>query len=96
LHVKWAHLLFLESNTNIGRLDTHHNKHWPGRNNTKRRCHVCSARVVTRTVMFRCVTCDVALCVDQNCFADYHTKEKQLIIHFCPSSCKQLKPQPQC
>jgi len=41
-----------ESNTNIGRLDTRHNKHWSGRNPTKRRCRVCSARGVTRTVMF--------------------------------------------
>jgi hypothetical protein len=57
--------------TNIGRLDTRHNKHWPGRNPTKRRCRVCSAR----GVMFKCVKCDVALCVDRSCFADYHTKD---------------------
>jgi len=31
---------------NIARLDTRHNKHWPGRSYTKRRCHVCSARGV--------------------------------------------------
>ena len=61
--------------TNIGRLDTRHNKHWPGRNPTKRRCRVCSARGVMRTVMFKCMKCDVALCVDRSCFADYHTKD---------------------
>ena len=38
------------------------------------RCRVCSARGVTRTVLFKCVKCDVALCVDRSCFEDYHTK----------------------
>jgi len=31
-----------QSSTNIGRLDTSHNKHWPGRSQTKRRCCVFS------------------------------------------------------
>jgi hypothetical protein len=35
------------------------------------RRHVCSARGVTRTVLFKC---DVALCVDRSYFEDYHTK----------------------
>ena len=48
------------ASTNIGRLDTSHNKHWPGRNPTKRRCRLCSAWGVTRKVMFRFVKCDVA------------------------------------
>ena len=64
-----------QTSTNIGRLDTRHNKHWPARNPTQRRCRVCSARGVTRSVNFNCVKCDVALCVDRNCFADYHTKD---------------------
>ena len=63
------------ASSNIGRLDTRHGKHWPGRNPTKRRCRVCSARGITRTVMFKCIECDVALCVDRNCFADYHTMD---------------------
>jgi hypothetical protein len=63
------------ASANTSRLDTRHNKHWPGRNMTKRRCRVCSARGVTRTVMSKCVKCDVALCVDRTCFADYHTKD---------------------
>jgi hypothetical protein len=62
------------ASTNIGRLDTCHNKHWQVHNPTKRRCRLCSARGVTRTVMFKCVKCDVALCVDRNCFTDYNTK----------------------
>jgi len=61
--------------TNIGRLDTRHNKHWPARNPTQRRCRVCSARGMTRSVKFNCFKCDVELYVDRNFFADYHTKE---------------------
>jgi len=60
--------------TNIGRLYTRHNKHWSSCNPTKRRCRSCSARGVTQTVMFKCVKCDVALCVNRNCFANYDTK----------------------
>jgi hypothetical protein len=56
------------ASTHIGRLDTRHNKHWPDCNPMRRRCRVCSA------VMFKCVRCDVALCVDLTCFADYHIK----------------------
>ena len=59
---------------NTGWLDTRHNKHWPGRSNTKHRCRVCSVGGVKWMVIFRCVKCDVALCVDRNCFEDYHTK----------------------
>jgi hypothetical protein len=33
------------ASTNIGRLDTRHNKHWPDCNPTRWRCRVCSARV---------------------------------------------------
>jgi len=57
------------------RLDTRHNKKWPGRNPNKRRCRVCSERVVTRTVRSKCVKCDVALCMDRACFTDCHTKD---------------------
>ena len=62
------------ASTNIGRLDTNHNTHWPTRNHPKARCRVCSARGVRREVVFKCVKCDVVLCVDWNCFEDYHTK----------------------
>jgi hypothetical protein len=57
-----------QTSTNIVRLDTRHNKHWPSRNPTQWHCRVCSARGVTRSVKFRCVKCDVALCVDRNFF----------------------------
>jgi hypothetical protein len=59
------------ASNNIRRLDTRHNKHWPGRNNTNQeRCRVCSEEGMTRTMMFKCVKCDVVLCVDRNCFAE--------------------------
>jgi hypothetical protein len=62
-----------QSSTNIGRLDTCHNKHWPGRSQTKRRCRVCSSGGVKRSVIYKCVECDVGLCVDRECFQNYHT-----------------------
>jgi len=62
------------ASSNIRRLDTRHNKHWPGRNHMQRRCCVCSARGVTRTVLFKYFKCDMALCVDRSCFEHYHTK----------------------
>jgi len=64
----------VQAPTHISRLDTSHNKHWPGQNLTKRRCRVCSAGGVKRTIIFRCFKCDVALCVDRICTQDYHTK----------------------
>ena len=63
------------ASTNIRRLDTRHNKHWPGRNTKQRRCSLCSARGVTRTVVFKCIKCDAALCVDRSFFENYHTKK---------------------
>jgi len=54
------------ASTNIGRLDTRHNKHWPGRNPKQGHCRMCSVRGVTRTMLFKCVKCDVALCVDRS------------------------------
>jgi hypothetical protein len=63
--------------TNIGRLDKTHNKQWPTWNYPKGRCRVCSARGVKRVrrgVVNKCVKCDVARCVDRNCFDDCQTK----------------------
>ena len=52
------------ASTNIRRLDTRHNKDWPGCNSKQRRCRMCSARGVMRNVLFKCVKCEVTLCVD--------------------------------
>jgi len=63
------------ASTNIGRLDTRHNKHnKPDGNPKQRRCCLWSARGVTQTMVFKCVKCDVGLCVDRSCFEDSHTK----------------------
>ena len=59
---------------NTRRLDTRHNKHWPGRSNTKCRCCMWSVEGVKRTVIYRRVKCDMVLCVDRKFFEDYHTK----------------------
>ena len=52
-----------QASSNVGRLDTRH-EHWPGRSETKCWCRVCSTEGVKRTVIFRCVKCDMVLCVD--------------------------------
>jgi hypothetical protein len=62
------------ASTNMRRLDRRHNKHWPRRNPKQPQCCIRSARGVTRTVLSKCVKCDVALCVDRSCFEHYHTK----------------------
>jgi len=81
---------------NIGRLETHHNKHWPGRNLKQRPCRICSARGVTPPMLLKCVKHDMALCEDRSCFEDYPTK-KPLIKHlFDHAPFKMLVPRPQC
>jgi len=64
-----------QTSANIRRLDTRHNKHWPGCNHKQRRRRVCSERGMTRTTVLKCVKCDMALIVDQSCFEHYHTKK---------------------
>jgi len=83
------------ASTNIRRLDTCHSKHWPGHNHKQGRCRMCLARGVTRTMVFKCLECDMALCVDRSYFEDYDTKND--IRHlFVRSACKLLEPRPQC
>jgi hypothetical protein len=60
----------------VSRLDTTGgNKHWPVLSN-QLRCRVCSACRVTRKVSAKCQKCEVGLCVDKNCFLEYHTKTR--------------------
>jgi hypothetical protein len=54
-----------QSSAIIARLDTRHNKHLPGRSQTKRRCRVCSAGGVKRSYVYKCVEYDVGHCVDR-------------------------------
>jgi len=65
-------------------------------NPKQRRCRMCSVRDVTQTVLFKCVKCDVALCVDRSCFEDYHTKKQPLRHLFVRSPWKLLQPRPEC
>jgi hypothetical protein len=82
------------ASSNIGSLDTRHNKHWPGRNLKSSRCRVCSPRGVTRTVVFKRVNCDVAICVDRSFFEDYLTKNTYKIF-FVRASWKLLESRPE-
>jgi len=84
------------ASNNTGRLDTRQNKHWPGCSNTKRWCRVCSLGGMKRTVIFRCVKCDVALCVDRNCFGDYHTKTNLWYIYSSVLRTNSWSLWPQC
>jgi len=81
---------------NTGRMDTRHNKLWPGRSNMKRLCRVCSLGGMKRTVIFRCVKCDMALCVDRNCFEDYHTKTNLWYIYSSVLHTSRSRLWPQC
>ena len=78
---------------NICRLDTLHNKNWPGWG-TKWWCRMCSSRSITPKVRSKCVKCDIMLCVDWNCFTEYHTNGQLLEHLFIHPPYKQLKPVP--
>jgi len=59
--------------TNVLRLKSRHNKHWPAKSSTNLRCRVCSSRGQRKRTVYMCARCDVGLCVVP-CFAEYHTK----------------------
>ena len=84
-----------QSSTNIGRLDTSHNKHWPGRSQTKPRCHVFSRGREAKCHIQICEVWRGALC-SPRVFPELSYKA-QLIRHlFLRPPYKQLKPRPQC
>jgi len=60
--------------TQVRRLEERDRKHWPIPSATRKRCHACSAKDVTRNVSLICEKCDVALCCDTTCSWDHHTK----------------------
>jgi len=83
------------ASTNIRRLDTRHNKHWPGCNHKQWRCCMYLARGVTPTVPFKCVKWRGALCGPKLFWRLPH--QKPLIRHlFFRSLCKLLKTRPHC
>ena len=58
--------------TNVVRLESHHNQHWPAKSSTKLRCHLCSFHGQRKGTVYKCTRCDMGLCVVP-CFAEYHT-----------------------
>ena len=60
--------------TQVVRLQDRGRKHWPLPYARRRRCRLCSARGVNKIVSVKCQRCDVALCVNRKCFADYNTQ----------------------
>jgi len=58
--------------TNVLRLESRHNKHWPAKSSSNLCCRVCSCGQRKCTV-YMCARCDMGLCVVP-CFAEYHTK----------------------
>lgn len=48
-------------------------RHFP-KDSTRRRCHLCGLRKITRRTSYICSTCDIPLCVTP-CFEEYHTRQ---------------------
>ena len=57
--------------SNIMRLESRHNQHWPAKCSLLR-CRLCSAHGVRKSTAYKCAKCDVGLCVVP-CFGVYHT-----------------------
>jgi len=49
--------------TNVLRLESRHNKHWPAKSSTHLRCCVCSSRGQRKRTVYKCARCDMGLCV---------------------------------
>lgn len=47
--------------------------HWPLNGKNRRRCVVCHKNGVQRRSTVICKKCNVALCIDKDCFGKYHT-----------------------
>jgi len=59
--------------TNVVRLESCHNQHWPAKSPSQFRCRLCSSRGLRKGTVCKCARCDVGLCWAP-CFAEYHTK----------------------
>ncbi|KAG8179718.1 hypothetical protein JTE90_006623 [Oedothorax gibbosus] len=46
--------------------------HWPCKTNNRRRCAMCSVKGIQRRSNVICKFCNVALCIDTNCYEEYH------------------------
>ena len=58
--------------TNVVRLESHHNQHWPAKTSTHLHCHLCSSRGQRKGTVYKCTRCDVGLCMVP-CFVEYYT-----------------------
>ena len=47
--------------------------HWPFNGKNRRRCVVCHKNGLQRRSTVICKKCDVALCIDKDCFAEFHS-----------------------
>ena len=59
--------------TNVLRLESRHNKHWPVKSSTYLQCCLCSSRGQRKRTVYKYTRCDVGLCMVP-CFKEYHTK----------------------
>ena len=59
--------------TDVVRLESCHNQHWPAKLSTKLCCCVCSSRGHRKGTTYKFARCDVGLCVVP-CFVEYHTR----------------------
>ena len=57
--------------TNVMRLESHYNKHWPVKSSTQLCCCLCSSRSQRKGAVYKCARCDVGLCMVP-CFVEYH------------------------
>ena len=60
--------------TNVVRLESRHNKHWPAKSSTQLCCRLCSSRSQRKCTAYKCARFDMGLCMVP-CFQEYHTKE---------------------
>ena len=59
--------------TNVLRLESCHNKHWPEKSSTQLRCRLCSSRGQIKGTVYMCARCDVGLRFVL-CFEEFHRK----------------------
>jgi len=57
--------------TNVLRLESRHNKHWPAKSSTHLPCRLCSSRGQRKRTVCKCARCDMGLCMVPY-FAEYH------------------------
>ena len=59
--------------TNVVRLESRHNQHWPTKSFTQLCCHLCSSHGQRKGTVHKHATCDVGLSVVP-CFVEHHTQ----------------------